>query len=277
MPNNMNVNSYATLTELKNVLGVTSTTDDTVMRKILEAATRAIESYLQRRLYVTSETKYFDGAQSLWLPDLLSVTSVKIDEDQDQVYEKTLTVTGTLSDIVLRPLNEFPKNRIDSSVVATVTLAPGVANGVEITGVWGYGDGISATPYVTTPVTGSVTSTNGLTLVVSADGVIEPGHTILCDSEQMYVTATATLAATVERGVNKSTPATHSTSTALSYYNYPRDIHQACIDLAVAMYQNRTKKGLQSERLGDYGYTMSREMVNSILDDSIKSYQRKRV
>ena len=44
-----NVNSYATLTELKAILGVSSTTDDVPMRKILEAASRAIEGYCNRR------------------------------------------------------------------------------------------------------------------------------------------------------------------------------------------------------------------------------------
>ncbi len=271
-----NVNSYATLAELKAVLGVTATTDDVVMRKILEAASRAIESYCNRRFYCTTETKYFDGASVLWVDDLLSPTALKTDDDGDATFENTLVITGTQSDVLFYPLNDYPKTQIQSTVVATCGLAPSVHKGVEISGVWGYGDGITATPYVATPVTASATTATALSLALSADGTIEIGHTILCDSEQMYVTALGTLSATVERGVNKSTAAIH-TGTAVSYYNYPRDIHQACIDLSVALYQNRAKKGIQSERLGDYSYTMSREMMNSILEDSIKGYRRLRV
>ncbi len=275
-----NVNSYATLTELKAILGVSSTTDDIPMRKIIEAASRAIESYCNRRFYCTSETKYFDGAITLWIPDLLSINSsgLKTDEDSDGTFENTFATTdyflygGGLED----SLNLYPRTRIEINPNGDYSsFANGVKKGVEIAGTWGYGDGTSATPYVVTAITGAVTTTDGLTLTLSADGVIEVGHTILCESEQMYVTALGTLSATVERGVNGSTAAIH-TAHALSYYRYPRDIYQACVDLSVALYQNRGKRGIQSERLGDYAYTMSREMMNSILEDNIRSYKRMR-
>lgn len=270
-----NVNSYATLTELKAVLGISSTTDDVVMRKILEAASRAIESYCNRRFYCTTETKYFDGASVLWIDDLLSPTTLKTDDDADATFENTLVITGTQADVLFYPLNEYPKTQIQSTVVATCDLVPNIKKGVEITGTWGYGDGTTTTPYVATPVTASATTATALTLTLSTDGTIEVGHTILCESEQMYITALGTLSATVERGVNVSTATSH-TGAALSYYRYPMDIHQACIDLSVALYQNRGKRGIQSERLGDYAYTMSREMMNSILEDSIRGYKRMR-
>lgn len=282
-----NVNSYATLTELKNILGVSSTTDDTVMRKILEAASRAIESYCNRRFYVTSETKYFNGAVTLWVPDLLSITTLKTDEDGDGTFENTFATTdyilygGGLED----SLNLFPRTRIEISHDSNYgSFANGTKKGVEIVGTWGYGDGTTATPYVTTTITGTVSTTTGLTLTLSADGIIEIGHTILCESEQMYVTALGTLSATVERGVNGSTAATHSAKT-LYYYRYPRDIYQACIDLSVALYQNRTKQGLQSERLGDYSYNLVspyseggevKSVIQTILDGSISGYKRMR-
>ncbi len=284
-----NVNSYATLTELKAVLGISSTTDDVVMRKILEATTRAIESYCNRRFYCTTETKYFNGGLSLWVPDLLSITTLRTDDIGDAslpfsaVTENTFATTdyilygGGLED----SLNLYPKTRIEINPTGDYSsFANGVKRGVEIIGTWGYGDGTTATPYVATAITGTVETTTGLTLTLSADGIIEIGHTILCESEQMYVTALGTLSATVERGVNGTTAATHSLKT-LSYYRYPRDIMQACLDLSVALYQNRAKQGLQSERIGDYSYTIAgtslgKSMVESILE-SIRPYKRMRV
>ncbi len=311
------------------------------MRKILEAASRAIESYCNRRFYCTTGTKYFDGSLSLWIPDLLSITTLKTDDVGDGTYENVFegtwvaltayvvgdfikpttenlhsykcTVAGTTGATeptwgvtnggkttdgtvtwecsptnyllygggIEDTLNTFPKTRIDINPNGSYSsFANGVKKGVQIVGTWGYGDGTSTTPYVTTAITGAVTTTTGLTLTLSADGIIEIGHTILCESEQMYVTALGTLSATVERGVNGSTAAIH-TANILSYYRYPRDIMQACIDLSVALYQNRAKQGLQSERLGDYSYTvmgtsLGKGAIESILDDNIRSYKRMR-
>ena len=280
------VNSYASLTEFKGILGVTSTTDDVMMRKILESSSRSIESYCNRVFYSVTSTKYFNGAVTLWVPDLLSVTTLKTDEDGDGTFENTFDGTAGTGDYIKYgtgledSLNTFPYTRLEINPNGDYgSFASGVKRGVEIAGVWGYGDGTSATPYVATVITGTVATTTGLTLTLSADGIIEIGHTILCESEQMYVTALGTLSATVERNVNGTTAATHSSKT-LSYYRYPRDIMQACLDLSVALWQNRTKQGLQSERLGDYSYTIAgtslgKSMVESILEN-VKGYRRLR-
>ncbi len=272
------VNSYASLAELKSVLGVTSTTDDSMMLKILQASSRSIENYTHRKFFSLTETKYFNGALTLWIPDLLSITTLKTDEDLDLDYDNTFaagdyfTYGGGIED----SLNIYPIVRLEINPNGNYgSFASGVKKGVQIVGTWGYGDGTSATPYVTTSITGTVATTTGTSLTLSADGTIEIGHTILCESEQMYVTALGTLSAIVERGVNGSTAAIHSAKT-LYYYRYPRDIMQACLDLSVALYQNRAKKGISSERLGDYSYTLSREIMNSILEDSIKGYKRMR-
>ena len=74
---------------------------------------------------------------------------------------------------------------------------------------------------------------------------------------------------------------TGSAAAQLYYYRYPRDIWQACMDLATAMWGNRSRQGLQSERLGDYSYTvagtsMNKGQVQSILEDRIRGYRKVR-
>jgi hypothetical protein len=274
-------NSYASLTELKSILGTSSTTDDVIMRKTLESASRRIDRYCRRHFYITSETKYLDGKLSLWIPDLLSITTIKTDEDGDATFENTLDSDDYLlyGPGIEDTLNTYPKTRLEINPNGDYSsFASGVKKGVEIVGTWGYAE--STTPYFTTAITGTVSTTTGTTLTLSADSVIEIGHTILCESEQMYVTALGTLSATVERGANGTTAAIHSLK-ALSYYVYPRDITQSCIDLAVALYQNRDRQGLQSERIGDYSYVLGgtssgKGMIESILDDNIRSYKRMR-
>ena len=275
----MGFGAYATIADLKGVLGITSTTDDTIMRKMLEASSRAIDNYCNRSFYTQTATKYFDGAKTLWLPDLLSITTLKTDEDGDGTFENTLATTdyinyGTgLED----SLNTFPKTRIEISEDSDYgSFALGIKKGVEIVGLWGYGDGISATPYVSdTTITEDLTAGEAAIDVTSVTN-LSAGNTILIGSEQYYIYSISTLTLTVEPNVNGTTQATHSSGATIYIYQYPADIRQACIDLGVAFYQNRSKQGLQSERLGDYGYSLNKDMVNGILESGIRSYKRMR-
>jgi hypothetical protein len=275
-----NVNSYATLSELKTILSITATTDDIPMRKILEASTRAIESYLNRHCYSTTETKYFNGAVTLWIPDLLAITTLKTDEDGDATYENTFD-TGDYflyGPGIEDALNLYPKVRIEINPNGDYgSFANGVKKGVEIAGIWGYGDGTTATPYVADTTTAEAISIGETAIDVTSATNLSAGMTILVETEQMYITSIATNTITVEKGVNGTTDGAHDTAKQIYFYRYPRDISQACIDLAAATYQNRARKGIQSERIGDYSYTLLyKDMVKSILDDSISGYRRMR-
>ena len=147
----MGFGTYATIADLKGVLGITSTTDDTTMRKITEAASRNIDSYCNRRFYVTSETKVFDGAVILHVPDLLSITTLKTDEGNDGTFENTFATSDYyLYGVGLEDtINTVPKIRIEINPTGDYgSFAAGYKNSVQIVGTWGYGDGISATPYI---------------------------------------------------------------------------------------------------------------------------------
>jgi hypothetical protein len=145
--------TYATIADVKGALGVTTTTDDVVMRKLCEAASRAIDNYCNRHFYTTKETKYFNGGRTLWLPDLLSIdaSSLKTDEDGDGTYENTLATTDyQLYGVGLEDtLNTYPKTRLELGNDSDYGgFGTGIKKSVQIAGIWGYGDGISATPYV---------------------------------------------------------------------------------------------------------------------------------
>jgi len=337
--------TYASIADIKGVLGISSTTDDTVLRKITESASRSIDQYTNRHFGVESATKYFDGVgRTLWVPDLLSASTFKTDETGDGTYENTLegtwvastaytvgqfvkptsenrhsykcttagttdsteptwgtTLAGTTSDGTVTwtcsptnyilygggledSYNKLPKTRIQINPNGEYgSFANGVGIGVEITGVWGYGDGISATPYVIDTTISEALDTSETDVDVTAITNLNGGNTILIDSEQMYVYSYATLTLTVERGVNGTTAAEHDTATSLYIYQYPADIRQACIDLSTALYQLRDKKGVQSEKIGDYSYTLTnttapgrKGLIEGILNDGIRSYKRLR-
>ena len=274
---------YASIADLKGILGITSTTDDTVMRKILESSSRVLDNYCNRTFVTQTATKYFDGAIKLWLPDLLSITTLKTDEGNDGTYENTYDTTDYyLYGVGLEDtLNTFPKIRLEINPEGDYSgFAPGYKHGVEIAGIWGYGDGISVTPYITdTTITEDLTAGESVVDVTAVTN-LSAGQLILIGSEQYYIYSISTLTLTVEPGVNGTTQATHSSGATIYIYQYPSDIRQACIDLSVALYQNRAKQGLQSERLGDYAYVLAgtslgKSMVETILE-SIRPYKRMR-
>jgi hypothetical protein len=269
------MNCYISIGDLKTALAITSTTDDVVMRKIADAASRQIDRYCNRKFYVESTTKYYDGAGArLWIDDLLSITTLKTDEDGDATYENTFD-TG---DYILYPLNSYPKTSIETSNDGDYGgFGGGVKKGVEIVGKFGYGDGISATPYISDTTTNEALDTTETGVDVTAVTNLSAGQTILVESEQMFIESITTTTLTVIRGVNGTTAATHDTAKLIYVYQYPYDVWQACLDLSSAIYQNRNKKGIQSESLGDYSYTIAPNQANSILSDTLSGYRKMRV
>ena len=281
----MGYGAYCTIDDVKGVLGITSTTDDTMIRKICEAASRSIDGHYNRQFYTTSETRYFDGGCRLWIPDLLSINAsgLKTDEDGDATFENTFATTDyiTYGHGIEDSLNTFPITRLEISEDSDYgSFASGVRRGVQIIGVWGYGDGISATPYIADTTITEPLEAGESAIDVTAVTNLSAGQLILIGSEQYYIYSISSLTLTVEPGVNGTTQATHSSGATIYIYQYPSDIRQACIDLSVALYQNRSKQGLQSERIGDYSYTIAgislgKSMVESILE-STRSYRRMR-
>jgi len=108
MPNN-----YVTLANAKTDLGITGATYDAALVRLIERVSRAIDDQVHRRFYSEIATRLYDGAgnRELWLPDdLLTVTTLKVDEDGDGTFELTLAVN---TDYWLWPDNSSPKIRID--------------------------------------------------------------------------------------------------------------------------------------------------------------------
>jgi hypothetical protein len=280
----MNKSCYANLSDLKGVLGLTSTTDDVALRDTLLRASKEIDSYTGRSFYSVSATKYFDGATHLWIPDLLNITAsgVTLDEEGSASFDSTMASTdyieygGGSEDA----LNTFPITHLEISMNSDYGgFASGIKKGVKIIGNWGYGDGTSAPYLADTTLSASMDATETSASVTSGAN-LNAGMTLLIESEQMFINSGSS-PIVVERGVNGSTKAEHANATQIYYYRYPEDIKQACLDLSVALYQNRSKQGLQSERLGDYSYTiqgtsLNKGQIESMLDDKIHSYRKMR-
>ncbi len=238
--------SYVTLTQMKSTgyLNIASITDyDTDLLRILQNASEEIDHICHRHFDCWEGIQYFDGSGRTLLPneDILSITSIDLDSDGSGDYASALTATSYLS-YPLGGFEQYPKLYLKLKLNASYGgFAPGIPGGVKITGVFGYGDGIGATPYYDSGITVTVATSAGTTLTLSAEGTIQPGHTIRVESEQIYintVTSNGSKTATCDRGVNGTTAAIHTAKSAY-IYKYPGPIVESTLILATNWWKQR--------------------------------------
>lgn len=136
-------NGYATLAEVKAALRITDSTDDTLLENSIEGASRRIDGYCNRFFYQKSATVTMYPRDNYYIQladDLVSVTTLKTDDDGDGSYETTWTVS---TDYLLEPLNATVQSRPYRRVVAvggkTFPLVPlPDPPSVQLVGVWGW-------------------------------------------------------------------------------------------------------------------------------------------
>jgi len=146
----MATGDYCTLAEIKQRLwpegSEPDNVSDAILTNIITAVSRQIDLICERRFYTTvaDETRYFTTADSEYIwPDLdiISITTIAIDEDMGRTYGTTLATT----DYDLLPDNAA----LDSKPYSYIRIAPlGTERfpthqkGVKIIGKFGW----SATP-----------------------------------------------------------------------------------------------------------------------------------
>ncbi len=249
--------SYADLTTLKSAsyLNITGTTEDTAMRKMLEAATVEIDKFCHRFFHCQEGTRYYDGDRSKLFPgdDILSVTTLKVDADGNGVWEATYAVT----DYHLMPFNSYPKTWLEiASGGSYQDFGGNIKKAVEIAGVIGYGDGLSATPYYDSGgTTNEALDASELGVDVSSGALFAVGQTIRVENEQMYIQSISTNTLTVRRGVNGTIAATHDTGKAVYIYEYPAPISEACALIAMRAYKLMVNAGQRAEGSPETGVT----------------------
>ena len=231
-------NSYITLDTLKSsgVLNIAGSGDDARLRALVEAVSRVVDNYCNRHFYVFHGTKRFDGsgAPTLLLPDLISIDAggLKTDDNKDRTFESTWATT----DYRLMPSNAAPTvggdphsrpyARIDVDIDAgSKAEFPLGAETVQILGRWGWWLHLARATETANAVADATTTS----LTVSSRADVETGHTLLIDSEQIYVQSYSGVTLTVVRGVNGTVAASHASSSAIDIYVYPGPVSEAAI------------------------------------------------
>ncbi len=240
-------NAYATVAEVKASApgGFTGTTSDAILAQLSERASRLIDDLCRRTFYPVTATRYFDtnGELSLWIPDLLAVTSISTSSD----YGVTYTAL-TSSDYVLyggkelRP-GETPYVRLDVSTNGSLNCFEVGEKALKIVGIWGYhsdyanawedtGDTVEdAAGMSAVQTTVTVNDIDGADLY-GLTPRIAVGNLAKIEDEQALVTSTNTTTniGSIRRGWNGTTAATHAKEKAIYVWRWEPVVQQAaCI------------------------------------------------
>jgi len=140
----MSDNLYAPVAELRERLGLTDSSQDFLLDRALQSASRWIDRTLGHRFFTTSsdEVRYFTACKAYWYletEDIISVTSLLTDANGDGVYETTWTV-GTDYWLGPRnaPLDGLPYTCINKTWATGRYTFPAWQDAVQITGKFGY-------------------------------------------------------------------------------------------------------------------------------------------
>ena len=237
-------NAYADLATLKSsgMLNITGTGSDSRLLALLEDVSRWVDDHCNRHFYVLATTRTFNGGGlELLVPDLINITSLKTDENQDRVFE--LTWAG--GDYLLYPLNAEPQQpwgRPYSRVLVdtqagTKAAFPNGNSVVEIVGKWGFREVVEDSGVDINE--GGAFGSADATLTVTDGAKFSAGQTVLIESEQLYITAITANDLTVERGVNGTLAAAHPDGVDISLYRYPGSVLEACLLLASRLWLSR--------------------------------------
>ena len=217
--------------------------DRTELEVVLEVASRDVDDVCHTHFFTETATRILDGSglAILRIPDLVAVTSIKLDEDRDRVFETTLAA----SDYYLtrpdheRPYEELPKRMVTlDSFNGTFSAFMRQEQLVQIAAEWGF---VNNTEVVAGETVQDTTEqdASGTTLDVVAGTSFSIGQTLKIELEQQYVSGIATNQLTVKRGVNGTTATTHANGTAISKYTYLTKVTDATLIQAVRLWKRK--------------------------------------
>lgn len=232
------VNVYQTLVQARiDILhDATDSAEDTRLEQIITEASRWIDGECQRRFYPVTETRVYTPGDASFLDvdDLLSITTLKTDQDGDRSFE---TTWAAATDYYLWPDNAAAENkpytRIVVDTVSGINRFPVRRQSVQIVGSFGY----CALLSTSTATLGEDLDLTETGVDVTSGPAFAVGQTILIGSEQMAVLSIASNTLTVTRGLNGTTAATHSSGAAIQVSGPIMDIQQATRRRTVRQYK----------------------------------------
>lgn len=207
------------LSELKGVVNAKWTDTDAAanVRRVIEAASAWLQMACDRRFDEYLATVVYD-AVPIDAGDVNGFDLLLGQRDLRAVTSISLEGAAITSGYSLRPrnadalgINAYRVIRLDPYGTQTWMGASDPWEAIEITGTWGYGGTWVATGAT---LNGNITS-GAATLTASSGAPFEIAQTLKIDSEYLRVTDVSGTTITVTRGVNGSTAAAHTSTTAI--------------------------------------------------------------
>lgn len=265
-------NLYATVDEMKeanrDAIKSTTTKYDENLYRLADQTSRLIDVYCRRVFFPRLGTYFFNGEAEpqLWIPELVSLTSVSFSTDNGQNYTAL-----TSSDYILTVSDDWNSqksyNRIDIDVNSTTLSAwPRGQKSVKIVGVWGYADERdTAWQDTLDEVENSPLAAADLTLTVNdVDGANQYGVTpriswgslLRAEDEYIEVTAapdTSANTAVIARAANGTVAASHAQDTQLDIWLPPKPVKDAMLIQAIKTFQRQAQGMGDARTLPDGG------------------------
>jgi hypothetical protein len=246
------LNTYATIAEVQEITG--SVYSDAMVLAALESASREVDGLCYRHFWTNEQTRHYDvpclARGLVSIDDLISATSVSVDDDGDGTYSQPL-VAGT--DYELLREGKTPKTFLRTLPWLDHGLITGRRT-LRITGTWGYGDG-NGNVKRRDNVTATVADATAEAITLSSNtALVVPGNTLFLGDEQVFIRARTTTTITATRGVNGTTATAHA-AVPVFYAVYPAPISAAVRYIAAEVLRTQSSAGLKSVRIGQYSET----------------------
>lgn len=258
-------NLYVTPTEMKaaapEAIRTTTTSYDEILLALAGRISRLIDQYCRRVFFPYVDIRYFNGSgqAEIWIPDLLSITTISYSEDDGETYTAL-----TSNDYYGTVAGDFNSKKSYSRLIVnansdTISAWPTGQRSIKIEGVWAYAENRdeawedSQDEVEDNPLTDSATSIT----VNNVDGDdlwgisprFQPGQILQIESEILELTAVdmEQEKLTAARGRNGSTAAQHAQNTTISIWRPPETVKQASIIQSIRSFE-RGAQGFSDTR-----------------------------
>ena len=184
-------NWYATREAVKRAVRLNGNENDEAVDRLIESASRDIDNMTHRWFIPKTQTRTYrypsraGAGDVLYLDaDLISVTTL-----QTKAQDSSPTTISS-SDYFLEPANTAPpytRIEIDDSSTASFESGDTAQRSISIVGSWGYSDDTISVGTVTSGLASDATATSMVCSNGSQTSGINVGHTLLIESEQLFV------------------------------------------------------------------------------------------
>lgn len=252
-------NNLTTLANAQTWLGISTTTDNALLARLIGAASRAIHTYLQRpNLFQHTINEVYDGSgsrrQYLKQWPVLSISSLSVGSTSISV-SPSYGQTGYYLD----PWDGYPPGRPQALTLTGHVFWPGHSN-VFISYLTGY---VVQNEVQTIPSSYQITVN-----APYGPWAVDQGVTYANGTAMTPVSGSPTVGQyAVSGGIYTFAAADSGQGVLISYSFIPSDIEQACIEMVGERY--RTK-----DRIGENSKTLGGQETVSFATDSMNKYVR---